>query len=112
MRKKANKFKAKKCTIDGYTFDSLMEGRRYNELNLLQRAGKIHCLNVHPGWDIIINNKHICTVLLDFEYYDKASKKMVYEDVKGCKTALSSLKKKLVEACFSITVTLVTKVKS
>lgn len=111
MRKKANKYKAKKCKIDGYTFDSLMEGRRYNELKLLERARKIDTLHIHPSFEIEINLKHICTVLLDFDYYDKASKKMVYEDVKGCKTALSSLKKKLVEAQYLITVTLVTKVK-
>lgn len=111
MRQKANKYKAKKCTIDGYTFDSLMEGRRYSELKLLQLSGVIKDLNIHPAFDITINGKHICNVELDFSYFYNWLGVMNYEDVKGCKTALSSLKKKLVEAQYRITVTLVTKVK-
>ena len=32
---------AKKCQVDGIKFDSLKEARRYQELRLLERAGKI-----------------------------------------------------------------------
>lgn len=111
MRKKANKYKAKKCKIDGYTFDSLMEGRRYNELKLLNQSGRIDGIFVHPAFSIFIKEVFICKVILDFGYFDNDKLDTVYEDVKGCKTALSSLKKKLVEAQYSITVTLITKVK-
>ena len=36
-----NKYGAKKLIIDGETFDSRMEARRWRELRLLQRAGEI-----------------------------------------------------------------------
>ena len=36
-----SKYKNKKVTVDGITFDSIKESRRYQELLLLQRAGKI-----------------------------------------------------------------------
>ena len=36
-----NKYHAKKCVVDGITFDSIKEAGRYRELRLLERAGKI-----------------------------------------------------------------------
>lgn len=36
-----SKYMAKKCQVDGIKFDSLKEARRYQELLLLERAGKI-----------------------------------------------------------------------
>ena len=115
MRRKANKYKAKKCKIDGYTFDSLMEGRRYSKLKLLERVGEIKDLEVHPAYPIVWpgTDTKICVVELDFRYKKNSYPYPwleVAEDVKGCKTALSSLKKKLVEAMYEITVTLITKV--
>ena len=36
-----NKYHAIKTTVDGITFDSRAEARRYRELKLLERAGVI-----------------------------------------------------------------------
>ena len=41
-----SKYMAKKCQVDGIKFDSLKEARRYQELRLLERAGKIADLRV------------------------------------------------------------------
>lgn len=38
---KANKYGSRKITRDGMTFDSLREYRRFCELSLLERAGRI-----------------------------------------------------------------------
>lgn len=38
------KYRNKKITIDGISFDSIREGNRYRELKLLEKAGKISVL--------------------------------------------------------------------
>lgn len=38
MYKKPSKYRAIKTVIDGVTFDSRKEGRRYRELRLLEQA--------------------------------------------------------------------------
>lgn len=101
-----NKYNARKVRIDGFTFDSKREAERYGELMLMQRAGEIHQIEVHPPFKIEINNRPICTVVLDFAYVTKAGDK-VHEDVKGHTTALSALKKKMVEAAHQIDVEIV-----
>ncbi len=106
---KRNKYFAKKATQDGYRFDSLAEHKRYGELCLLKKAGAISTPEVHPAYRIDWNgeeDKHICTVILDFRYHDKKGRLHV-EDVKGQDNALSRLKRKLVEAAHGITVEIV-----
>lgn len=107
MRRKANKYKAKKTVIDGYTFASGLEARRYSELKLFLHAGVIRDLEMHPVFPITINGHHICKVILDFKYVDMENHETIYEDTKGMMTPMSSLKRKLVEAQESIKVRLV-----
>ena len=47
-----NKYGARKVEIDGYTFDSKREAERYEELRLLQMAGKIRDLICHPEFEL------------------------------------------------------------
>lgn len=107
-------------TADGILFDSKAECERYKELILLQRAGQIRNLQVHPEYLIIwpATGKKICKVKLDFLYekwpgiwrcHDPWETVVV--DVKGKDNAMSKLKRKLVEACHGITVKLITKEK-
>ena len=98
-----NKYNAKKVKLDGFTFDSKAEARRYGELKLLQKAGKISKLDVHPKISIHVNDKFVCNYIADFNYYDQERRgKNVYEDVKGVKTPVYNLKKKLVKAIYGI----------
>ena len=101
-----NKFGAKKIEIDGHTFDSLKEGRRYNELKLLIRCGNIESLELQPKYPIIVNGVKIGFYKADFRYFDCAKCMTVVEDVKGLKKGsayqLFRLKKKLVEAIYKI----------
>lgn len=102
-----NKYGAKKCTIDGISFDSLAEGRRYTHyLKPLLLAGEIEDLQFHPKFTIEINGKKVCSVVLDFQYFKISIQDTVYEDVKSVATAtaLSKLKRKLIEAQYGIEV--------
>ena len=113
--KRRNKYHAKRVFEDGIMFDSKWEHKRYRELRLLQRAGEITELEVHPSYPIVWPESEmvpfrdefkICTVILDFKYVD-GNGKVIVEDTKGMRTALSNLKLKLVEVAHGIKVDLI-----
>lgn len=97
-----SKYNNKKTIIDGIVFDSIREARRYQELKLLQKVGKISELELQPRYELIPkykkNNKTIrkTEYVADFRYKDEKGN-IVVEDVKGTKTELYKLKKKLLE---------------
>lgn len=98
-----SKYRAKKVTIDGITFDSQMEGRRYLQLKTLQIRGEITHLELQPEYKIVIDTKLICKYKADFRYIDQRRQCTVVEDVKSKYTAKNPvyrLKKKLVEAMY------------
>jgi hypothetical protein len=88
--------------VDGRAFASKREAARYQELRLLLRAGKIHDLRCQPVFACVVNGHLVCNYLADFQYFDIEKKGNVVEDVKGVKTAVYKLKKKLVSACWAI----------
>jgi hypothetical protein len=98
--KKTHKYRAKAMTIDGIRFDSKKEAKRYIELKMLEKAGKIKELKLQPVFllqeGFHRNGKAIrqITYRADFEYIDEKGQKVV-EDVKGFKTDVYKLKKKL-----------------
>ena len=98
-----NKYHAKKTEVDGIRFDSLKEASRYHELKLLQRAGIIYDLKLQPEFELIPafrkNGKTYRRTVYraDFSYFDKVNDTKVIEDVKGVRTAVYKLKKKLFE---------------
>lgn len=95
-----NKYRAIKAVVDGITFDSKKEARRYGQLKLLARAGKISELKLQPRFDLIVNGCKCGFYKADFEYIEDG--KRVVEDVKGMKTPIYNLKKKLVKAIYGI----------
>lgn len=97
-----SKYRAIPVIIDNIRFASQAEGRRYAQLKLLERAGEISRLELQPAFRCEINGKLVCTYRADFAYFDKSSRKV--EDVKGMKTPVYRLKKKLVEALYPGTV--------
>ena len=95
-----SKYNNKRITIDGITFDSLAEERRYRELRLLWRANQIDELKVHPSYELepkftdASGKKHrSVTYIGDFEYQQDG--KTICEDVKGVETAVFRLKAEL-----------------
>lgn len=100
-----SKYRAQPMTIRGRRFASKREGRRYLILEHLQQAGKIEGLELQPRYPCVVNGVKVCVWIGDFRYVDKATTKVVIEDAKGYRTPLYRLKKKLVEALYSITIT-------
>ena len=98
---KKNKFNAKSIVIDGHKFPSLKEAQRYNELKLLEKAGKIKNLELQPEFEIIPKQKYRGKTLKrakytpDFKYLDVDNNEWVIEEVKGMPTVDYVLRKKL-----------------
>ena len=96
-----NKYKNKKITVDDYIFDSIQESRRYKELKLLLRAGKIQDLELQPHFllqeSFKKNGKTYRKIeyIADFKYIENG--KTIVEDVKGLKTDVFKIKHKLFE---------------
>lgn len=95
-----SKYRAKRAIVDGISFASTKESERYCELKLLELSGKIRELELQPRFPMVINCAKICTYIADFKYYDVEKKDYVVEDVKGFKTPIYKLKKKLLLALY------------
>lgn len=87
-------------TVNGITFDSRKEAKRYEELVLLERAGKVSNLETQVKFELIpsqrIDGKVVeraVTYKADFVYLENGKK--VVEDTKGFKTPEYIIKRKL-----------------
>lgn len=96
------KYRNKKTVIDGMTFDSKKEARRYSELLLLERAGAIHNLQTQVKYVLIPSQRdpetgkvieRECAYKADFVYTENG--KIVVEDTKGFRTKDYIIKRKL-----------------
>ncbi len=110
------KYRNRKCVVDGITFDSTKEARRYQELRLLERAGVISGLRLQVKYVLIpaqreastevykrgINKgkpkpgkviENECSYIADFVYQEKGQ--LVVEDTKGMQTKDYIIKRKL-----------------
>lgn len=96
-----NKYRAIKTEVDGIVFDSKREAARYSDLKLLVRAGTIMDLQIQPAFELTVNGVRIGEYRADFCYRALDGKTTV-EDVKGVRTPVYRLKKRLVEALYSI----------
>lgn len=68
---------------DGYRFDSQADHRRYQELRILERAGKIMDLEVYPCYPLRVNGHLVSTYKPDFRYRMRDTGEVVVEDVKA-----------------------------
>lgn len=110
------KYRNKKVTVDGLTFDSKLEARRYQELKLLERAGEIEDLQLQVKYTLIpsqkLNNRVVeraVTYVADFVYRLKTNGECVVEDTKGVKTKEYILKRKMMLYFHGIRIKEVTK---
>lgn len=99
---KRSKYGAKKTVVDGITFDSQAEATRYSVLKIVQASGLITDLRLQVPYQITVNGKKVCRYVADFVYSENG--KEVVEDVKGMKTPVYNLKKKLMEAVFGVVI--------
>lgn len=122
-------YNVKTKTSDGNVFDSGKEARRWEQLLLLQKAGKIVELQRQVAYELIpaqyetyeryskkgerlkdgcrlVERK--CEYVADFVYHDAETGELIVEDVKGCKNSVAYdlfvVKRKLMLAVHSIKV--------
>lgn len=109
------KYRNKPTHYDGHRFDSKRELKRYQELQILIRAGEIANLELQPSWSFSVDSRPVLirsegfpngrklTYRADFSYTDKNGT-FHCEDAKGFKTPEYKIKKALMEACHGIIV--------
>lgn len=95
-----NKFGNVRTVVDGRTFDSKAEARRYQELKRLQIAGAISGLRLQVRFPLRVNGVTVANYLADFVYVRDGRR--VVEDVKGMRTAVYKLKCRLMQAVHGI----------
>ena len=102
-----SKYKSSKTIINGITFDSKKEGRRYEELLLMQKAGIISHLKLQPTFELQPTFKkngvtfRAIKYIADFQYMENG--KTIIEDVKASasfKTDVYKIKRKMFEYFF------------
>lgn len=95
------KYHATPTTIDGIRFDSIAEANHYCELKLLERAHMISELRIHPSYTLQEafeyrgRKERAITYEADFSYKEKGE--VIVEDVKGFRTDVYNIKRKLFE---------------
>lgn len=95
-----SKYGARKTEVDGITFDSRAEARRYGELKMLEQSAIIKDLELQPRYPLYVNGIKVCTYVADFHYYDCEKGQWVIEDKKGFKTPVYKLKLKFFRALY------------
>ena len=116
----------KRRTADGILHDSTKEARRWNELKLLERAGRITNLQRQVKYILIPKQEETyerispktgkrlkdgtrtleqeCAYVADFVYRDAKTGELIVEDTKGVKTKEYIIKRKLMLWLYSISI--------
>lgn len=111
---KPHKFRAVRTEVDGLSFPSRAEARRYSELRLLEKAGEIRDLELHPRFPLEVIRPSSGEVIQvgsftpDSRYVDVRSGLRVIEDVKSAPTAAGEayrLRKRIFEALYGVAIT-------
>lgn len=103
------KYRNEKTEVDGILFDSKKEAKRYWDLKILERAGKIKDLQ-RQQWFVLIPSIRLSTgtaqrptqYQADFVYFDLDKQITIVEDAKGHRTKEYILKKKLMKFIHNI----------
>ena len=103
------KYHNQPCDYDGHHFDSKAERDRYIELMLMQEMGVIEGLEMQKKYILQQKGKSPSgrkyteiSYIADFVY--KYNGEIIVEDVKGVKTAVYQLKKKMMAGVYGIEV--------
>ena len=99
-----SKYRNRKTVVDGITFDSKREAERYKELRLLERGGLITDLRLQVPFELIPKQpgERAVKYVADFVYTENG--RMVVEDVKGYRTDVYRLKRRMMQAKYGITI--------
>lgn len=95
-----HKFRAIQTTCDGIKFPSKKEAARYNELKLLKQVGDVLFFLRQVPFHLPGDIKYVCDFMVFWTNGD-----ITIEDVKGMKTEMYIMKKKMVENWYPIKIT-------
>lgn len=106
LKRRRNKFNAKRTTVDGIEFHSKREAARYKALKLLEASGRIRGLKRQIRYEFLVNGVKVGTYKSDFEYeeYEGGDWVPVVEDSKGYRPKEWPRTRKLMLACHGIEV--------
>ena len=82
---KPTKYRARKVTVDGVTFDSQGEYARWCELKALEKMGALERLDRQVRLPLVIDGAKVGTWIADFRYFQ--NNRTVFEDYKSRFTA-------------------------
>lgn len=82
-------------------FDSQREYQRWCELKIMLRAGEIRDLHRQVSYDLTVNGVRVARYVADF-VYTTVGNVTVVEDVKGVRTGVYMLKRKLMRAIHGV----------
>lgn len=105
---KKHKYGAVKTTIDGITFDSKREARRYLQLKQMAHANLISKLEVNAALSLKIeyvferDGTKFASYQPDFRYLENGN--LIVEDAKGKKTKSYITKRRLMKELYGITI--------
>jgi hypothetical protein len=111
---KAPKYHNKKTTLNGIVFDSAGEAKRWSDLMMLQRAGKIMDLTRQFPIDLMSGTRLVgetrarpaIRLVVDYRYFDLKANELIYEDYKGMETRESRMKRHMAKVLRNIDVRL------
>lgn len=95
-----HKFRAKQTILDDIKFSSKKEAKRYQELKLLREKGEVLFFLRQTAFHLPGNVRYVCDFMVFWTNGD-----ITIEDVKGIRTDLFIVKKKILEAVYPIEIT-------
>ncbi len=103
--KKMNKYGNIRSVYKGRVFHSKREAEFARTLDMMRRATdpeqRVREIEYQPKYPLVVNGKKICTYIGDFNVTYESGKRTLF-DVKGFKTDIYKMKKKLVEALYPV----------
>jgi hypothetical protein len=100
-----NKYSAKPTIYNGKKFPSIKEANYCKRLDISMKATsekeRVIKYEMQVPFEVVVSGAKICKYLLDFKVY-YADGSIEFIDVKGVKTPVYRIKKKLVEAIHGI----------
>lgn len=102
LRNPKTKLQSIECVVDGITFQSRLEGRRYAQLKQMEQAGEIRGLELQPKFliqDAVkdpYTHKKLQPIHYVGDFLYNAEGQKICEDTKGFFTPVARIKLKLV----------------
>jgi hypothetical protein len=102
ISKSKSKYGNEKVQVNDIEFDSKKEAKRYKELKILLKCGKIGQLARQVEYELNVGGSHSLVYKADFVYIEAGTGETIVEDVKGVRTREYKNKKKLMKQVHNI----------